>query len=244
MSSELYLCAALFSRLVGFFLLSPLFSQRGIPLWVRLGAALSCTLLLTPPLIQQTISITHPFLFAAGLLKELAIGYLLGFLFSLLFEAAAFAGQVVGTLTGFSATELLDPLSNSRHPLLARLFSLTLFALFLALDLHHPLLRVLYDSYANLSPNLAFNVINATTRLFHHALAYAFFPLSVLLTLFLCFAILSRFFPNLQIFWTGFPIQILIGFGTIACTIGFFGQILQAAFHEMWSIALKILFPL
>lgn len=245
MSNELTLFILLFARLIGFFLLSPLFSQRGVPTWIRFGLALSCSLLLIPPLsAQHTLSIEHPLLLATQLLKETAMGYLLGFLFSLLFEAAAFAGQLVGTLTGFSATELLDPLANPTQPLISRLFSLTLFALFLSLDLHHILLRLLFDSYAVLPPALTGGMIDATSRLFHHALAYAFFPLTLLLTVIVCFAIIARFFPALQIFWTGFPIQLLIGFGAIAFAIGFFGQILQGAFYEFLSLAKKILFPL
>ncbi len=243
MSSELSLFFALFARLIGFFLLSPLFADRGIPTWVRFGLALACSLLLLPPLSSQmAITTAHPLLFATELLKECALGYLLGFLFSLLFEAAAFAGQLVGTLTGFSATELLDPLSNSKHPLVARLFSLTLFALFLALDLHHPLLRLLYDSYATIPPTLTLGMVESTARLFQHALAYALFPLTILLIVILCFAIISRFFPNMQIFWTGFPIQLLVGFGAIAFAVGFFGQILQGAFHEFWTLAKNLLF--
>lgn len=197
--------------------------------------------------MQQVLSLDHFTLFIPlllNLLKECAIGYLLGFLFSLLFEAAAFAGQLVGTLTGFSATELFDPLSNSTHPLVSRLFVLTLFALFLALDLHHPLLRLLYQSYDTLPPNLPMGVIEATSRLFHHAIAYALFPLTLLLVLITAFAIVSRFLPAFQIFWTGLPLQLLLGFGAIALAIGFFGQILQGAFYEFYTLAKKLLFPL
>lgn len=245
MSNEFILFFALFARLIGFFLLSPLFAKRNIPVWIRFGLALCCSLLLLPPLSAQlTLTFDHPLLLATELVQEIAIGYLLGFLFSLLFEAAAFAGQIVGTLSGFSATELLDPLYNTKEPLLSRLFALTLFALFLALDLHHALLRLLYESFTTIQPTFALGIIEATSRLFVHALSYALLPLSLLLLVILCFAILARFFPALQIFWTGFPIQLLIGIGAIALAIGFFGQILQGAFQEFWMLAKKTLFPL
>ena len=236
MSSELTLFATLFARLLGFFLLSPLFSGRGIPLWVRFGVTLSCSLLLLPPLFGQVnLTLDHPLLFATHMLKEVALGYLLGFLFSLLFEAAAFAGQMVGTLTGFSATEILDPLSNSASPLISRFFSLTLFALFLSLDLHHPLLLFLSDSFTTF-PSTA-GIVDATTRMFHYALSFALFPLTSLLVVILCFAVVARFFPTLQIFWIGFPIQLLVGFGVLGLTLPFFTQILAGAFNELWALA-------
>jgi flagellar biosynthesis protein FliR len=245
MSNEVFLFFALLARTIGFFVFSPLFAKRSIPLLVRLGVAVSCSLLLFPPLTQLSLKLSvHPFLFGTQLLKEFALGYLLGFLFSLLFEAAAFAGQIVGTLTGFSATELLDPLANSEHPLVSRLFSLSVFALFFSLDLHHILLRLLYESYAALPPDLPLGVVEASGRLFSHALSYALFPLALLLFLIICFAVFARLFPALQIFWTGLPIQLLIGFGAIAFAVGFFGQILQGAFNEFLSIAKRVLFPL
>ena len=127
MSNELTLFLLLIARFSGFFLLSPLFSGRAIPSNIRLGLAIACSLLIAPPLWNQHIfTIEAPAFLAMHIVKELAIGYLLGFVFALLFEAAAFAGQVVGTLMGFSATELLDPLSSSQHPLMARFFSLVL----------------------------------------------------------------------------------------------------------------------
>lgn len=245
MSNELVLFFALFARNAGFFVVSPLFAKRAIPLWIRFGLALCCSLLLLPPLSAQfTLKPENPALFAAQIVQETAVGYLLGFLFSLLFEAAAFAGQVVGTLTGFSATELLSPLSNSDHPLISRLFSLTLFALFLSLDLHHILLRLVFESYTAIPLNLTFGVVEAFGRIFSHALSFALYPISLLLIVILCFAVLARFVPSLQIFWTGFPIQLLIGFGAIAFAVGFFGQILQGAFNEFVAVAKKVLFPL
>lgn len=245
MSNELLLFFSLFARNAGFFVLSPLFARHAIPVWVRFGLALCCSLLLLPPLSAH-LSLTpeHPILFATRMLQEVAVGYLLGFLFSLLFEAAAFAGQIVGTLTGFSATELLDPLSNNEHPLISRLFALTLFALFFALDLHHVLLRLLFESYTTLPPNAALATVEAAGKLFTQALSYALFPMALLFLVILCFAIIARFFPALQIFWTGFPIQLLIGFGAIAFAVGFFSQVLQGAFNEFLSIARKVLFPL
>lgn len=79
---------------------------------------------------MHTLSFDPSPLWTLLLIKEVLVGYLIGFLFSLIFEAAALAGQVVGTLGGFSATELVDPLANSSQPLISRLFVLTVFVLF------------------------------------------------------------------------------------------------------------------
>jgi len=242
---------ALFARSLGFFLISPLFSNRVIPKIVRIGMAFVCSLLVAPPLLAEQTIVIHPFALFFVLIKELAIGYLLGFLFSLLIESAALAGQIVGTLAGFSMTELLDPLKNSSNPLIGRLFSMTLFVLFLALDFHHALLRFFFESFSVIPSSFyPFNaqviqgIIEGMARLFQHTLAYASFPLLMLLLLILLFAITSRFLPYFNIFWIGFPIQLLIGFGAIAVAMTFFTEILTQAFNEFFSLAKKMFFPL
>lgn len=249
MSNELTLFLLLFARISGFFLVSPLFSNREIPKYVRFGLALVCSLLIFPPLTTQfSFSFNQPLLFAIQLFKELAIGYLLGFLFSLLIEAAAFAGQFIGTMMGFSASELLDPLATSSQPLLSRIFSVLVFLLFLALDLHHPLLRLLYESFETIpltgypfTQGAIVALIEGSTRLFHQALNYAIFPFFILSLVIVLFAFLSRFF---SIFWIGFPIQLLVGFGAIVLSVTFFGQILSQAFYEFWALTKQLLFPL
>lgn len=245
------LALLLFARLFGFTLLSPLFSGRGVPVGLRFAFALTLTFLLLPPLAAQT-QLTLPW--EALILRlgaELVLGYLIGFLFALLLEAAALGGQLVGTLCGFSATELLDPLSGTRSPLMARLFTLIVLMLLLALDIHHLFLRTLFESFRvlPLAPNLFAlpiegEIIQATARLFDQALSYAAIPLIMLLLTFVLFAIAARVLPDFPIFWTGFPIQLLIGFAAIALATATFADILTDAFLTLSQTIRKLLVAL
>lgn len=236
MLSEWTLFFSLFSRFTGFFLLSPLFSERAIPKMIRLGLALTCSLLLAPPLSKTMLLTEIPFsLLALNLLKELIVGYLIGFIFSLLCEAAGFAGQIIGTMAGFSATELIALTNMGSHPLWGRLFSLLAFTFFLIFDFHHLLIRILWESYVSLSSfNAGFIplLIDTSTRLFHQALSYAIFPLLLLSIVLVCFAIASRILPQLHLFFNGLPIQIFVGFGAIIISLAFFGAIFEESFKE------------
>lgn len=230
----------LFSRLTGFFLISPLFAQKGIPKSVRFGLALASSLLLAPP-----FTVHHPFnlgdsTIALHIVQQLVVGYLMGFLCALFVEAAAFAGQLIGALMGFSLTELLSPLDNSTEPLLSKLFSLVAFALFFALDLHHPLLRLLYgsfDAFPVLHNPLSYDtiqvVLQGTSLLFTQAITYAALPLTFLLALIALFAVVSRFLP---IFWIGFPLQLLVGFLTLMTSFSLFITQLEKNFLQFWSL--------
>jgi flagellar biosynthesis protein FliR len=242
MSNNVLLIFLLFGRLTGFFLLSPLFSGGAIPKFIRLSLAFACSLLIAPPLLASHSVISSPplFLLTTGVIKELMFGYLIGLTFSLLFEAAAFAGETVGVLMGLSATELLNPLSSSRHPLMASFFLWIAFALFFALDFHHLILRLLYESFGSvpieqslLGQSTISGVIQASNALFHFAVEFALFPLIILLSLVVLFALLSRFFA---VFWVGFPLQLLVGLITLSLSTYFFIPIFKHTFFQLWKI--------
>ncbi|MCH9609903.1 MAG: Flagellar biosynthetic protein FliR [Chlamydiales bacterium] len=242
-SSDLLIFFAMFARISGFFLVSPLFSKRHIPFTVRFGLALVCSLLLAPPMTMLPHIDSLPVML---MVKELIVGYLLGFLFSLLFEAAMLAGQLVGTMSGFSATELVDP-NASTSPLFGRLFMMTLFVLFLVSDLHHVLLRFLFESFtlipiAPITKSVTWGIGEASVHLFHQALSYALIPVLLLGIVITFFAIFTRFMPSIPIFFIGFPIQMLIGFLAIALAVVFFNEILTKGFFEFLSLTKKTLF--
>ncbi|MEZ5315736.1 MAG: flagellar biosynthetic protein FliR [Chlamydiales bacterium] len=244
-SNEFLPFLLLFSRSIGFFLFSPFFHKHNISLWIRIGLALSSSLILFPPFfVQSRLIPDHPLLLAMQIMREAMIGYLIGFLCSLIFQAAAFAGQIIGTLGGFSAYEILNPLSHNEYPLMSYFFMTTVFTIFFSLDFHHVVLRLLYESHFVFSFHLITGFTEAFGKLFIQGLSYALFPMIFLLILISSFAILARFFPFLHIFWNGFPIQIFVGLTIIAVTGGFFSQILQGAFNEIIAIAKKALFSL
>lgn len=233
-----------FGRLLGLFLISPLFAGKGIPKTIRLALALSGSLILFPSLAKDfSLPVQDPFLWFLAFIKEAAIGYLIGFLFSLLFEAAGFAGEIIGVLMGLSLTEILDPLSNLRNPLLARFFILLSFAFFLVLDLHHLVLRFLYDSFESLPASdtpfnnqALFGVLTAVSLFFQYAIEFALLPLLILLLLLALFALLSRFF---SIFWVGFPLQLLVGLLSLAASLYFFRPTLEHTFFQLFQLVKK-----
>ena len=234
-----------FARLCGFFLFSPLFMRKNRSIGIRLGLAILSTVILTPLLshTSPTLPTLPTPLFWMTALKELSMGYLLGFLFSLLFEAAALAGQIIGNMAGFSTADLLS--NASTEGLLARCFPLTLFALFFAYDLHHPLLRLLFESFGlfPILPNGLY-LAEASSQLFSQALIYAFFPFLALSLLLLTFVVMARALPELQIFWIGFPLQITTGLLSVAIGVTFFGGSLQKAFFEFLTLVKRLFFAL
>ncbi len=241
----------LFARVLGFFLLSPLLSLIPFPPLARFGLTVAVTCLLAPLFAEvQSFSLSSG-LFLLTLLKEFFLGYLLGLILSLLLESAALAGQLIGTLSGFSATELLNPSATVSHPLWSKLFTLFVASLLFTLDLHHEILKILFNSFSIFpmqSPLLQEKVIQTITEtftyFFHAAFQFAALPLLFLSLLLIIFALAAKMLPEFPIFWLGFPFQIIVGIGTLAIAITFFSDTLQNTFFHLRHLIERIFFDL
>jgi len=103
------------------------------------------------------------------MLSEALVGLLIGLAVQFVFEAAQFAGQIMGMQVGFGLVNILDPNTQVDTPVLA-VFSQTIAMLiFLQLGVHRWLIRGLASSFAYLPPGAAAAGGELTRQLLHAA---------------------------------------------------------------------------
>jgi flagellar biosynthetic protein FliR len=138
-------------RIGGVMMFPPFLGSSSIPLQVKAGLTLALTVLLFP--VAGIVAIKSD---AMGWVRvvgsEMVIGLMLGLAMQFVFEAAQFAGAIVGVQTGFSLITLLDPQTQADTPVLAVFQQLIVLMIFFQLDVHHWLLRGLAASFTYLPP--------------------------------------------------------------------------------------------
>lgn len=252
----------LFARVSGLFLISPLLSTRQVPVSVRTFLSLFITLLLGMALysdyrgpeprlvVAELIPGTELsiLMLALTLVKEVAIGFMIGWAFTIFYEATLLAGQLIGVMMGFSITEILDPVSNTSKGVISQLFSLTATLLIIVFDLHHVFIRVLADSFSTLPLGhyqlpyeLLHDITHGTARLFQHGMQMAAIPFAILALVTIGLGFMARVMPEMNIFMVGFPLKILIGYYGLIFTITYFPLILRQAFEEYLNLARLII---
>ena len=70
-------------------------------------------------------------------LNELLIGVIVGLLLNFIFDAAQFAGQILGMQMGFSLATMMDPQSQADSTVLSVFYQTIVLLIFFALDVHH-----------------------------------------------------------------------------------------------------------
>jgi len=161
------------------------------------------------------------------LLQEIVIGAVLGLTARLAISALQIAGTVVAQQLGFGFVTAVDPTQNQQGVLVGNFLTVLGIALIFATDLHYLVIAALNDSYNIFKPGempLTGDVAKHITQIVATAfrigiqLAAPFLVFGLLFNLGL--GVLSRLMPQMQVFFIGLPLAILLGLLLLLLVIG------------------------
>lgn len=223
-SQALPLGSLLLARILPVTFVAPFFGGATVPAPVKMAVGLAIAVVLFPSVRAQSAGAVPEgsLWFLALFAKELAIGFAIAFVASLVFRAAEMAGQAVDTLRGANLATALVPQSGERVSVFADLWMQTLVVLFFAVGGHHFFLVAFADSYAAIpigafpTPAVGLGpaaewIVRLTGDLFRVAFALAAPALVALLLTDLLLGLASRVAPNIQMFFLGMPLKALLG---------------------------------
>jgi flagellar biosynthetic protein FliR len=227
----------------------PIFSSSQAAIRLRLGLSVAITLLIFPFLdLSLSEQQTTPVGLGLIIAQEAMLGLLLGLMVQLIFFAVQFGATIVGYQMGLSAAEIMDPQHQQQVPLLSQFQNIIAILFFLALNVHHSLLRVIVDSYTILPPgtlNFSGNaipfVLNMTGEMFVLGLRLVTPVLVVLMLSMFILGIMSRVFSQLQVFMLSFPINISLALIIIGLSMGMMLSILEGEFLNLQEYLINVL---
>lgn len=149
----LLLFSFILMRMSGFIVFNPVLGRRNVPALVRGGIIMILTLNLFTysANMDVAVEVTSSLQYMVLLLKELFIGFILGFIMNLFFYIASFAGTFIDFNMGMSMANVFDPQSNSQVPLTGSIFNTMMTMLFFAVDGHLALIKI-FDNAADVVP--------------------------------------------------------------------------------------------
>jgi flagellar biosynthetic protein FliR len=217
-----------FARVGTMVMLLPGIGETSMPMRVRLTIALTLTAILLP-LHRAAYAID---LHALGpviqmLFEEIIIGGVLGLTARLAISALQIAGAVVAQQLGLGFVTAVDPTQNQQGVLIGNFLAMLGVTLIFATDMHHMVIAALNDSYKLFQPG-ELPVVGDMAQLIIHTVAAAFrigiqlsAPFLVFGLLFnLGLGVLSRLMPQMQVFFIGMPLTIILGLLLLLLVIG------------------------
>jgi len=217
-----------FARIGTMVMLLPGIGEQNIPARVRLGIALVLTAILLPAHQKAyTVDLTALGPVLLMLFQEIIIGAVLGLTARLAISALQVAGSVVAQQLGLGFVTAVDPTQNQQGVLVGNFLALLGITLIFATDLHYLVIAALNDSYTIFQPGempLVGDAAQHVTRIVATAfrigiqLSAPFLVFGLLFNLGL--GVLSRLMPQMQVFFIGLPLSILLGLLLLVLVMG------------------------
>jgi len=214
---------------------SPIYSKASMPLMVKIGLALVIAFAIFPTIgSSPTVLPDNMIDFILIVFKELAIGFLIGYVATLAFAAFVMGGALISTEMGLTMAELVDPLSGDRVSPIAQLLQIVTLILFFSINGHHWLINALILSYKTVPLtgfiDLGFSmnkILQLFGGLFVSAIKIAA-PIMIVLGLTVVVSgFLARSTPEINIFLIIFPMKILVGFLLLVIMFPFITRSIQ-----------------
>lgn len=217
-----------FARVGTMVMLLPGIGELSVPSRVRLTIALMLTAILLPA-HQKAYAIDLKALGPVLLLlfQELVIGAVLGLTARLAISALQVTGSVVAQQLGLGFVTAVDPTQNQQGLLVGNFLTVLGVAMVFATDLHHLVIAALNDSYTIFQPGelpLMGDAAQHVTRIIATAFRIGIQLSAPFLVFGLLFnfglGLLSRLMPQMQVFFIGLPLSILLGLLLLLLVIG------------------------
>jgi flagellar biosynthesis protein FliR len=204
----------------------PVFSQRAVPMRVKVSLALLISLAIQPMLpTMPAVALDSPQAMAL-VLQQVMVGVAMGFAARVVFAAVELGGELVGLQMGLNFAGFFDPVTASQGTATARFFGTVVSFLFVLLNGHLVIIGVLARSFEVFAVgDEPFAFIRQVAphqwgaEVFALGLWVALPLIGMLLFVNLVLGVISRVAPQISIFAVGFPITLSVGLAGMLLTL-------------------------
>lgn len=228
-------------------MLAPVFGARGVPGLVKLGLAVSISLVLYPLILASQPQIPLELLtYIVLVIKEVLVGLVIGFVIYALTAVLEGAGQLIDFQMGFTMGNTLDPVYGMQSPMMGNFQLVLATMLLLATNAHHFLIAAMVKSYAyipvspqSLPMGVAFYV-KLVGDVFALSVQLALPVFGAMLLADLGVGLLSRTVPQLNIFSIVFGVKVIFGFVLLFLATPLFGESVSHLFNVSMNWVLQL----
>ncbi len=206
-----------FFRILSAFLSMPFFGDALIPIWVRSLLAFAIVFISAP--LMPTMPATDLFSLSSLFLafEQALWGMLFGLILHFLFTIFTMLGQIVSMQMGLSMAIMNDPVNGLSVAVLGRIMLIYATLLFLSFEGHLVIIDILVQSFriwpvgSGISLASVHSVIPLFAWMFSAALSLALPAVIAMLLTNICFGVMNRAAPALNVYALGFPMTMLLG---------------------------------
>jgi flagellar biosynthetic protein FliR len=230
-AQQVFAAILIFARLSAIVMLIPGFGETFVPVRVRLSLALTLAFVLFPlvsggvPTIPTDLSGV-----ALAVIKETAIGLMIGTILRMFMTSLGAAGELVSIQTTLGFAQTANPTQATPSTTISTFLGLMGIVLIMTTNLHHLFLSAIVRSYTIFPFTRAIPLgdanalaIQTVSRSFALGLQLAAPVVAFSLIFNIATGLVGRVMPQFQIFFVASPLMVLLGLSIFALSLGLIG---------------------
>jgi flagellar biosynthetic protein FliR len=233
-------------RAVAWVLVCPPFNSPAIPGRIRVGVAVSISLVLANQVGQQVESIETASL-VSMLFTQLLAGFALGLFVHIVFTAIQSAGEMIDLQVGFSLGAVIDPLTGNNATPIGRLHQLLGVAILFAINGHVLVVRAFIRS-VEMSPmggidtdRVAETIARLVATLLAASIEIALPVLTALFCAEVALGFLGKAAPQLNILVIGFAVKSFLAFTLLGMTLVLLPETVDSLLSRSIRAAMEVM---
>lgn len=233
----------IFARMSGCVFLNQIFGRGNLPTIFKISLSLMLTITvygILPP--QNNIVISSILEYALIILKEVFIGFIIGYIIGMFFSIVVIGGEVIDLQIGMSMSQIYDPHSNVSVGVTGRFLNIFIILLFFSARGHLSLIQIFITSCKlinigsfSIPKNLFLNMVEMFSQILIYALKLALPILAVEIITETGVGILMKAIPNIQVFSVNIQLKLFIGLFLIMILVPSYSAFLENTLTIMFE---------
>lgn len=234
-------------RITSFMFIAPFFSIPNTPMRVKVGLSIFISMLIYMAVPLEMPEYSGLWEYAIIIVKESAVGLLIGFAAFIASVSVLFAGRMIDMEIGLSMSNMFDITTKTSASITGGLYNYLLIIMMVITDMHLFLLEAVADSF-KLIPigGIHVNGLYGPVMIFfsdYFAIGFRIvlpvFAVTLILNAIL--AILAKVSPQMNMFAVGIQLKVLVGLGTIFLLAGSLPAMADFIFSKMSMMVSQVI---
>ena len=229
-------------RMVGCVMFNPILGRRNIPALFRMGLVLVLSLMAYLSTPQQTVEITSFLMMVIEMMKQLLIGYIIGFIMQLFVSVILIAGENMDMQMGLTMAKVYDPQSNMSMAMTSSLINAMFVMIFFVSGSHLTVMKIFIKlaqmipyQGLNFSPDMFYRVAELLPLVMVYAAKMAMPIIAAQFITEVAVGLIMRAAPQIDVFVVNVQLKIAIGLVALLILVPTFSVFLERLITLMFD---------
>lgn len=239
----------IFVRIASFVFVAPFFSQGGVPAQAKIGLSFLTAAILYTAVPVSEVEYAGVVGYGIVVLKEGITGLLIGFAAYICNSIVIFAGSLIDMDIGLSMAQQFNPDMSMQMTSTGNLYYYMIFAMLLATNMHHYILKAVCDSFYVVPlggaafewDSLIVSMITYMTDLFVIGFRIFLPVFAVIMIMNVVLGVMAKVAPQVNMFSIGIQLKVLVGLTVLFLVAFLFPSVADMVFNEIKKMVVLII---